>query len=97
MSDEAIREILPAKTFVPFTFSLLPAKYDELILGYFHIRFSGAMVVSETRDAKGDLFERQDDYYIYLKDPRLTDDQIRRKNDWKPGSVVPPWMAMPAH
>ena len=55
------------------------------------------MVVSETRDAKGDLFERQDDYYIYLKDPRLTDDQIRRKNGWKPGSVVPPWMAMPAH
>jgi putative ABC transport system ATP-binding protein/macrolide transport system ATP-binding/permease protein/lipoprotein-releasing system ATP-binding protein len=96
-SDEAIREILPAKTLVPFSFSLLPAKYDELILGYFHIRFSGAMVVSETRDAKGDLFERQDDYYIYLKDPRLTDDQIRRKNGWKPGSVVPPWMAMPAH
>jgi len=96
-SDETIRQVLPAKTLVPFSFTLLPEKYDELIRGYFHIRFSGAMVVSETREAKGDLFERQDDYYIYLKDPRLTDDQVRQRNGWKAGGVVPPWMAMPAH
>jgi ABC-type lipoprotein export system ATPase subunit len=96
-SDETIRQVLPAKTLVPFSFTLLPEKYDELIRGYFHIRFSGTMVVSETREAKGDLFERQDDYYIYLKDPRLTDDQVRQRNSWKAGSVVPPWMAMPAH
>ena len=96
-STETIREILPAKTLVPFVFTLLPPKYDELIRGYFHIRFSGTMVVSETREARGDLFERQDDYYIYLKDPRLTDDQVRQRNGWKSGSVVPPWMAMPAH
>ena len=55
------------------------------------------MVVSETKEAKGDLFERQDDYYIYLKDPRLTNDQIRQRNSWKPDSVVPSWMAMPSH
>jgi hypothetical protein len=55
------------------------------------------MVVSETREAKGDLFERQDDYYIYLKDPRLTDDEVRRRNGWIQGSVVPPWIAMPSH
>ena len=96
-SGETIREILPSKTLVPFSFTLLPPKYDELIRGYFHIRFSGTMVVSETREARGDLFERQDDYYIYLKDPRLTDDQVRQRNGWKAGSVVPPWMAMPAH
>ncbi len=96
-SGDAIRQVLPAKTLVPFSFTLLPEKYDELIRGYFHIRFSGTMVVSETREAKGDLFERQDDYYIYLKDPRLTDDQVRQRNGWKAGSVVPPWMAMPAH
>ena len=94
---ETIREVLPTKTLVPLAFTLLPAKYDELIRGYFHIRFTGTMVVSETRDATGDLFERQDDYYIYLKDPRLTDDQVRQRNGWKPGSVVPPWMAMPSH
>lgn len=94
---ETIREVLPTKTFVPLAFTLLPTKYDELIRGYFHIRFTGTMVVSETRDATGDLFERQDDYYIYLKDSRLTDDQVRQRNGWKPGSVVPPWMAMPSH
>jgi len=94
---ETIREVLPTKTLVPLAFTLLPTKYDELIRGYFHIRFTGTMVVSETRDATGDLFERQDDYYIYLKDPRLTDDQVRQRNGWKPGSVVPPWMAMPSH
>ena len=96
-SAETIREVLPTKNLVPVAFTLLPAKYDELICGYFHIRFTGTMVVSETREATGELFERQDDYYIYLKDPRLTDDQVRQRNGWKPGSVVPPWMAMPAH
>lgn len=92
-----IREVVPAKTLVPFQFNLLPAQYDELIRGYFHLRFSSHMVVSATQDASGDLFERQDDYYIYLKDPRLTVDEIRRRNRWRPGSVVPPWIAMPSH
>jgi putative ABC transport system ATP-binding protein/macrolide transport system ATP-binding/permease protein/lipoprotein-releasing system ATP-binding protein len=96
-SAETIREVIPTKNLVPVAFTLLPAKYDELICGYFHMRFTGTMVVSETREATGELFERQDDYYIYLKDPRLTDDQVRQRNGWKPGSVVPPWMAMPAH
>ncbi len=96
-SAETIREVRATKTLIPFRFTLLPAKYDELIRGYFHIRFTGSMVVSETKEAKGDLFERQDDYYIYLKDPRLTNDQIRQRNSWKPGSVVPSWMAMPSH
>jgi len=96
-SDAKIREVVPAKTLIPFHFRLLPPKYDELIRGYFHIRITSTMVVSETREAKGDLFERQDDYYIYLKDPRLTEDEVRRRNGWKPGSVVPPWIAMPAH
>ena len=96
-SAETIHEVRSAKTLIPFQFTHLPAKYEELIRGYFHIRFTSTMVVSETKEAKGDLFERQDDYYIYLKDPRLTDDQIRQRNAWKPGSVVPPWMAMPSH
>jgi hypothetical protein len=55
------------------------------------------MVIGEHSDGSGALFERQDSYYIYLKDPRLTDDEVRRRNGWKPGSVVPPWIAMPAH
>jgi len=96
-SDAKIREVIPTKTLIPFQFRLLPPKYDELIRGYFHIRITSTMVVSETREAKGDLFERQDDYYIYLKDPRLTDNEVRRRNGWKPGSVVPPWIAMPSH
>jgi len=96
-SDTKIREVVPAKTLIPFQFRLLPTRYDELIRGYFHIRVTSTMVVCETREAKGELFERQDDYYIYLKDPRLTDDEVRRRNGWKPGSVVPPWIAMPAH
>jgi len=96
-SEAKIREVVPAKTLIPFQFKLLPSKYDELIRGYFHIRITSNMVISETREAKGDLFERQDDYYIYLKDPRLTVEEIRRRNGWVAGSVVPPWIAMPAH
>ena len=96
-SDTKIREVIPTKTLIPFQFQLLPAKYDELIRGYFHIRITSTMVISETKEAQGDLFERQDDYYIYLTDPRLSADEIRRRNGWVSGSVVPPWIAMPSH
>jgi putative ABC transport system ATP-binding protein/macrolide transport system ATP-binding/permease protein/lipoprotein-releasing system ATP-binding protein len=55
------------------------------------------MVVSESTDSTSDPFERLDDYYVYLKAPALADDEIRRRNHWKPGALVPRWIAMPPH
>jgi hypothetical protein len=55
------------------------------------------MVVSDAADGTGDLFERADAYDIYLRDPQLTEDEVRAATAWGPKATVPPWIAMPAH
>jgi hypothetical protein len=34
---------------------------------------------------------------VYLRDPQLTEDEIRAANGWAPKATVPQWIAMPAH
>ena len=43
------------------------------------------------------LFERDDAYYVYLRDPRLTEVEVREANGWGPKATVPVWIGMPAH
>jgi putative ABC transport system ATP-binding protein/macrolide transport system ATP-binding/permease protein/lipoprotein-releasing system ATP-binding protein len=93
----AIRTIGSDKTLVPLTFSVPEEKYDELLRGYLHVRIGAAMVVSDRPDGTGDLFERLDAYYIYLRDPRRTEDDVRRANGWAGKATVPLWIAMPSH
>jgi hypothetical protein len=62
-----------------------------------HWQQSASMVVSDRGDGEGDLFERSDAYYIYLRDPRLTEDAVREANGWAAKAAVPVWIAMPAH
>ena len=80
-----------------FEFTLPGGSYDELMAGYLHMRITGAMVVGASPDPSSDLFERTDDYYFYLKDPKNSDMRIRELNRWGPASVIPPWIAMPSH
>ena len=98
--DEAtpgIRTIGSAKTLIPLMVAVPEGNYDELLRGYLHVRIGAAMVVSDRADGTGDLFERFDAYYIYLRDPRRTEDEIRRANAWGDKATVPLWIAMPAH
>lgn len=92
-----VREVKGGRTVVPLTVRIDTDRYDELIAGYFHVRITGVMVVSATAEPGDDLFERTDDYYVYLKPQTLTDDEVRARNKWKPGAVVPRWIPMPAH
>lgn len=92
-----IRTIGGEKTLVPLTFAVPEGSYDELLRGYLHVRIGAAMVVSDRPDGTGDLFERQDAYYIYLRDPRRTEDDVRRANEWGDKATVPLWIAMPSH
>src|SRR5262249_18148065 len=71
--------------------------FDELVRGYMHVRIHNVMIVGEHADGSGDLFARTDDYYIYLRPPNVSDDEIRHRNGWKAGAIVPRWIAMPAH
>jgi len=92
-----IREVGASRLLVPVSFTLPDERYDELLRGYLHVRISATMVVSDRGDGEGDLFERSDAYFVYLRDPNLTDDDIRAANGWGAKAVVPRWIAMPAH
>ncbi len=92
-----IRQVGAGRLLVPVAFTLPDGPYDELLRGYLHLRISAAMVISDRGDGGGDLFERADAYYVYLRDPRLTDDAIRGGNGWGPKAPVPTWIPMPAH
>lgn len=96
-SASTVRPIEATRTSIDVDFTSPDGSYDELIRGYLHLRFSASMVVSEQGDGTGDLFERLDAYYVYLRDPRLTEEDVRRLNSWPSGSTVPAWIAMPAH
>jgi len=93
----AIRAIGAEKTLLPVLFTVPEGRYDELLHGYLHVRVGAAMVVSDRPDGAGDLFERQDAYYVYLRDPRRTEDDVRRANGWGEKATVPLWIAMPSH
>jgi putative ABC transport system ATP-binding protein/macrolide transport system ATP-binding/permease protein/lipoprotein-releasing system ATP-binding protein len=79
-----------------FRFEFRPdvPKFTELIPGYLHMRFTNTMLVSRDRQALGGLFERSDDYYVYLKPPSADDATIRRMNKW---TTAPLWIPMPPH
>jgi putative ABC transport system ATP-binding protein/macrolide transport system ATP-binding/permease protein/lipoprotein-releasing system ATP-binding protein len=72
-------------------------RYDELLDGYMHVRITNVMVVGGSAEPAEDLFERTDDYYAYLKAQKVSEDEVRRRNGWNEGALVPLWMGMPPH
>jgi putative ABC transport system ATP-binding protein/macrolide transport system ATP-binding/permease protein/lipoprotein-releasing system ATP-binding protein len=72
-------------------------RYDELIKGYLHVRIDNTMVVSDRAEPADDLFQRTDSYYVYLKPQTVSEAEVRRRNGWKTGAMVPRWIGMPAH
>ncbi len=95
-TDGGVREVTGKAAF-RFTFRADLTRFDELLPGYLHVRITNVMVVSERAEPTEDLFQRTDDYYAYLKPQNVSDDEIRARNGWKPGGLVPRWMGMPAH
>lgn len=92
-----IRRVGADRLLMPISFALPAGPYDELLRGYLHVRISASLVVGDRDDGTGDLFERSDAYYVYLRDPRLTEDAIRAANGWGAKAAVPLWIPMPAH
>jgi putative ABC transport system ATP-binding protein/macrolide transport system ATP-binding/permease protein/lipoprotein-releasing system ATP-binding protein len=69
--------------------------FAQLLPNYMHVRFSSTMLVSPSSMPKDDVFERKDNYYLYLK-PFDVDDEVvlkRMRFSGKP----PVWIPMPAH
>lgn len=69
--------------------------FAQLIPHYMHVRISNDMVVSPSEQPKNDLFERSDNYYVYLKPHDADDAAILRKLKF-PGKP-PVWIPMPPH
>jgi ABC-type lipoprotein export system ATPase subunit len=69
--------------------------FAQLLPNYMHVRFSGSMLVSPSSTPKGDVFERKDNYYVYLKPFDIADDVVlkRLRFSGKP----PVWIPMPPH
>ena len=69
--------------------------FAQLLPNYMHVRFSGSMLVSPSSAPNGDVFERKDNYYVYLKPFDVADDVVlkRMRFSGKP----PVWIPMPPH
>jgi putative ABC transport system ATP-binding protein/macrolide transport system ATP-binding/permease protein/lipoprotein-releasing system ATP-binding protein len=78
-----------------FLFDAQVRSFTQLLPNYMHVRFSDAMLVSPSRTPKDDLFERRDNYYVYLKPSDITDDIILKK--MKFSGKPPVWIPMPPH
>jgi ABC-type lipoprotein export system ATPase subunit len=69
--------------------------FTQLLPNYMHVRFSDTMLVSPSSMPKDDVFERRDNYYVYLKPFDITDDVILKRMHF-PGKP-PVWIPMPPH
>jgi hypothetical protein len=78
-----------------YVFDARVRSFAQLLPNYMHVRFSDAMLVSPSSTPKDDVFERRDNYYVYLKPSDVTDETILKK--MKFSGKPPVWIPMPPH
>lgn len=69
--------------------------FAQLLPNYMHVRFSGSMLVRPSSAPNGDVFERKDNYYVYLKPFDVADDVVLRRLRFS--GRPPVWIPMPPH
>jgi ABC-type lipoprotein export system ATPase subunit len=69
--------------------------FAQLLPNYMHVRFSGTMLVSPSSRPNGDVFERKDNYYVYLKPFDVADEVVLRRMRFS--GKPPVWIPMPPH
>jgi hypothetical protein len=69
--------------------------FAQLLPNYMHVRFSGTMLVSPSSAPSGDVFERKDNYYVYLKPFDVADEVVLRRMRFS--GKPPVWIPMPPH
>jgi hypothetical protein len=93
-SDGGVLRI-EGKQIYHYKFDARVKDFAQLLPDYMHVRFSDTMLVSPDSVPKGDVFERRDNYYIYLKPFDIADSVILKRMTFvgKP----PVWIPMPPH
>jgi ABC-type lipoprotein export system ATPase subunit len=78
-----------------YVFDAQVRPFAQLLPNYMHVRFASTMLVSPSRIPKDDVFERKDNYYVYLKPFDVADEVVlkRMRFSGKP----PVWIPMPPH
>jgi ABC-type lipoprotein export system ATPase subunit len=96
-ADESVRGVLKIEGMQTYryVFDAQVRHFTQLLPNYMHVRFSGTMLVSPSSIPKEDVFERKDNYYVYLKPFDVADDVVlkRMRFSGKP----PVWIPMPPH
>jgi hypothetical protein len=69
--------------------------YTQLLPNYMHVRFADTMLVSPSSRPREDVFDRRDNYYVYLKPSNVPDAVILERMRF-PGKP-PVWIPMPPH
>jgi macrolide transport system ATP-binding/permease protein len=96
-SGAAAGSVVPLSRLTEFAYTIRPKlkSFEEQLAGYMHVRLTATMLIARSREPGENLFERVDDYYVYLKPHGADDADIARRNKW---STKPPlWIPMPAH
>jgi putative ABC transport system ATP-binding protein/macrolide transport system ATP-binding/permease protein/lipoprotein-releasing system ATP-binding protein len=69
--------------------------FAQLLPNYMHVRFASTMLVSPSSAPNGDVFERKDNFYVYLKPSDVTDEVVAKKMRFS--GKAPVWIPMPPH
>jgi hypothetical protein len=78
-----------------FTLEAQVDKFTELLPHYMHVRFTNNMLISPESAPKDELFQRNDNYYVYLKPASVSDEAVLKDVHF-PGAP-PLWIWMPPH
>jgi len=69
--------------------------FTQLLPSYMHVRFSDTMLVSANGAPEDSVFERKDNYYVYLKPFDVADEAVLKRTKFT--GRPPVWIPMPPH
>ena len=78
-----------------YVFEARVRNFTQLLPNYMHVRFADTMLVSPSSTPKDDVFERKDNYYVYLKPFDVADDTVLKRTKF--AGKPPVWIPMPPH
>lgn len=78
-----------------YVFEARVKNFAQLLPNYMHVRFSDTMLVSPSSRPKDDVFERKDNYYVYLKPFEVADETVAK--GMKFAGKPPVWIPMPPY
>ena len=96
-ADEGARGVLKIedRQTYRYLFDARVRDFTQLLPNYMHVRFAGTMLISPSSLPKDDVFERKDNYYVYLKPFDVADDVVLKRMRF--AGKPPVWIPMPPH